>query len=71
LSNSEKPASASDTLPRNHAEHDAVTEAEHDWIISQILKTEKGQLWLTKRNDWRKRRRVVVVKGGKLVNVVF
>ena len=70
---SEKSVSASipsDQFPKEHVEHGAVTE-EQDWIISQILKTEKGQLWLTKKNDWQKRRRVVVVKGGKLVNVVF
>ncbi|GLB10105.1 leucyl-tRNA synthetase, mitochondrial [Aspergillus tubingensis] len=47
-----------------------VTE-EQDWIINRILETDEGQFWLRKKNDWEKRRRVIVVKGGKLVNVVF
>ncbi|KAL4976161.1 hypothetical protein BDW66DRAFT_166711 [Aspergillus desertorum] len=44
---------------------------EQDYIISRILETEEGRLWLRERNDWEKRRRVIVVKGGKLVNIVF
>lgn len=46
-------------------------EEEDNWIISQILDSEQGQLWLRTKNDWEKRRRVVVVGGGKVVNVVF
>ncbi|ODM20437.1 hypothetical protein SI65_03490 [Aspergillus cristatus] len=44
---------------------------EQDWVVSRILETDEGRVWLRERNDWEKRRRVVVVKGGKLVNVVF
>lgn len=44
---------------------------EQDWVVSRILETDEGRAWLRERNDWEKRRRVVVVKGGKLVNVVF
>ncbi|KAL5047858.1 hypothetical protein BDW71DRAFT_179252 [Aspergillus fruticulosus] len=44
---------------------------EQDYIISRILETEEGRLWLRERNDWERRRRVIVVKGGKLVNIVF
>jgi leucyl-tRNA synthetase len=46
-------------------------EEEQDWIISRVLETDEGKVWLREKNDWEKRRRVVVVKGGKLVNVVF
>ncbi|KAI5305925.1 hypothetical protein KEM56_002844 [Ascosphaera pollenicola] len=46
-------------------------EAEKEWVISQLLQTPEGKLWLTERNNWEKRKRVVVVKGGKVVNVVF
>ncbi|KAL1964243.1 hypothetical protein VTN77DRAFT_7201 [Rasamsonia byssochlamydoides] len=46
-------------------------EEEQNWIISRILETDEGRRWLREKNDWEKRRRVVVVKGGKLVNVVF
>lgn len=44
---------------------------EQDCIMTRILETEEGRLWLRERNDWEKRRRVIVVKGGKLVNIVF
>lgn len=47
------------------------TQEEQDWIISRVLETAEGKLWLRVKNDWEKRRRVIVVKGGKLVNVVF
>ncbi|KAI2395901.1 hypothetical protein LOZ67_006145 [Ophidiomyces ophidiicola] len=48
-----------------------VTKEEQLWILSHILKTEKGKIWLTQKNDWEKRKRIVVVGGGKVVNVVF
>jgi leucyl-tRNA synthetase len=44
---------------------------EQDYIITRILETDQGRLWLREKNDWEKRRRVIVVKGGKLVNIVF
>lgn len=44
---------------------------EQDYLITRIMETEEGRLWLRERNDWEKRRRVIVVKGGKLVNIVF
>lgn len=47
------------------------TQEEQDWIISRVLETAEGRLWLREKNNWEKRRRVIVVKGGKLVNVVF
>ncbi|KAL2837265.1 hypothetical protein BJX68DRAFT_249887 [Aspergillus pseudodeflectus] len=48
----------------------SVTE-QQDYIITRILETEQGRLWLREKNDWEKHRRVIVVKGGKLVNIVF
>lgn len=47
------------------------SQEEQDWIISRVLETAEGKTWLREKHDWEKRRRVVVVKGGKLVNVVF
>jgi leucyl-tRNA synthetase len=44
---------------------------QQDYIITRILETDQGRLWLREKNDWEKRRRVIVVKGGKLVNIVF
>ena len=58
------PRRQSPTTPDNAQE-------EQDWVVSRILETDEGRAWLRERNDWEKRRRVVVVKGGKLVNVVF
>lgn len=58
------------TTSSSSGKSEGVTE-EQDWIISRILETDAGQLWLRVRNDWEKRRRVIVVKGGKLMNVVF
>ncbi|RAH80267.1 leucyl-tRNA synthetase [Aspergillus japonicus CBS 114.51] len=52
-------------------EANANTTDEQDWIISRILETDEGRTWLREKNDWEKRRRVIVVKGGKVVNVVF
>lgn len=46
-------------------------EAEKEWVVSQILQTPEGKLWLTERNNWDRRKRVVVVRGGYVVNIVF
>lgn len=44
---------------------------EKTWIIDQILATDEGKLWLREKHDWEKRRRVIVVPGGRVVNIVF
>lgn len=44
---------------------------EEEGIVKRVLETEEGKVWLREKNDWEKRKRVVVVKGGRLVNVVF
>lgn len=60
-------------IPQQNASESFTTnkEDEDKWIISHILNTEQGRLWLQEKNDWEKRKRVVVVKGGRVVNVVF
>lgn len=40
-------------------------------IVTAVLKTKSGRTWLTEKHDWEKRKRVVVVGGGKVLNVVF
>lgn len=40
-------------------------------ILRAVLETEDGRIWLTEKNNWEKRKRVVVVGGGKVLNVVF
>ncbi|CAL5868890.1 uncharacterized protein PFLUO_LOCUS3117 [Penicillium psychrofluorescens] len=57
--------------PKTKAKNSPPSQEEQDWIVKQVLETEDGQLWLREKNDWEKRRRVIVVQGGKLVNVVF
>ncbi|KAK5088894.1 hypothetical protein LTR05_003116 [Lithohypha guttulata] len=47
------------------------SEEHEERVVGAILDTEQGKLWLKLRNDWEKRKRVVVVGGGKVVNVVF
>ncbi|KAJ5902457.1 Aminoacyl-tRNA synthetase class 1a anticodon-binding [Penicillium taxi] len=49
----------------------APTREEQEWVIGHVLGTAEGKMWLREKNDWNKRRRVIVVKGGRLVNVVF
>lgn len=46
-------------------------EDKQNWIVSHILETKEGQIWLRQKHDWDKRRRVVVANGGKVMNVVF
>jgi leucyl-tRNA synthetase len=57
-------------IPRLQSAASSPTD-EQDWIIDRILETDEGKTWLREKNDWEKRRRVVVVKGGRVVNVVF
>ncbi|KIX06412.1 leucine-tRNA ligase [Rhinocladiella mackenziei CBS 650.93] len=45
--------------------------AREEEILGAVLNTDEGRMWLTERNDWEKRKRVVVVGGGKVLNVVF
>ena len=40
-------------------------------VLSAVLEAADAKTWLREKNDWEKRKRVVVVGGGKLVNVVF
>ena len=48
-----------------------VPQEQVDRILEAILATEEGKLWLNERNSWADRKKVIVVKGGQLVNVVF
>ncbi|KIW88661.1 leucine-tRNA ligase [Cladophialophora bantiana CBS 173.52] len=55
--------------PEGKAGYDsAAREAE---IIRAVLETEEGRVWLTEKNSWEKRKRVIIVGGGKVLNVVF
>jgi leucyl-tRNA synthetase len=56
---------------KSHAQNDNDRKAIESLLITSILETEEGKYWLIQKNDWEKRKRVVVVGGGKLVNIVF
>ena len=42
-----------------------------NYLAERLLETPEGKFWLTEKHDWHKRKRVVVVGNGRLVNVVF
>lgn len=56
-------------VPRCPNEGDS--EKERAWVMGRILEAEAGRVWLRERNEWEKRKRVVVVPNGRVVNVVF
>lgn len=40
-------------------------------ILQVVLSTNEGRFWLMEKNVWAKRKRVIVVGNGKVLNVVF
>ena len=40
-------------------------------LLESILATKEGNHWLKEKNDWGSWKRVILVDGGKLVNIVF
>ncbi|KPI44432.1 Leucine--tRNA ligase, mitochondrial [Cyphellophora attinorum] len=40
-------------------------------VMDTVLKTEDGQHWLRHKNNWTGEQRVILVAGGKILNVVF
>lgn len=48
-----------------------VSQEHDDLVVATVLKTEEGKSWLIDRNDWTSRKRVIVVGGGKVLNIVF
>ena len=62
--NSREASSSATSKEKNGADEDSR-------IFSCILDTEQGRTWLQEKNNWEKRKRVVVVGGGRVVNVVF
>jgi leucyl-tRNA synthetase len=62
----EVPAASEEEVRRKKPSEERVDE-----VVQSILSTEEGQKWLVRRHNWDQRRRVVLVAGGKLLNVVF
>ncbi|EFR03486.1 leucyl-tRNA synthetase [Nannizzia gypsea CBS 118893] len=57
---------------KNNATAELISqEQEQEWILSHVLATKEGKIWLQEKNDWDKRKRVLVVGSGKVVNIVF
>jgi leucyl-tRNA synthetase len=40
-------------------------------LVDSASATKEGGYWFKEQNDWSKRKRVVVAKGGKMLNIVF
>lgn len=50
---------------------DGQYKTEQEYLAEKLLESEQGKYWLREKNDWEKRKRMIVVQGGKVVNVVF
>ncbi|EDN09674.1 leucyl-tRNA synthetase, mitochondrial precursor [Histoplasma mississippiense (nom. inval.)] len=59
------------SLPSGDSVSTKTSDDEQSWILFHLLETSEGKLWLKERHDWEKRKRVIVARGGKVVNVVF
>jgi leucyl-tRNA synthetase len=46
-------------------------EARDEFIAEKLLESDQGRYWLTEKNVWEKRKKMIVVQEGKLVNIVF
>ena len=46
-------------------------EALQEFLVQTAFATTEGAYWFTEKNDWAKRKRIVVAKGGKMLNIVF
>ena len=71
--NDETPESDEDEDADEVKEENKVKEEEDEKnrIVNAILSTPEGKIWLTQRNHWDQRKKVIIVKGGKVVNFVF
>ena len=45
--------------------------AREAYFADKLIQTQEGHYWLTHLKSWEKRKRVIVVRGGSLVNVVY
>ena len=45
--------------------------ARDDFVAEKLLESDQGRYWLTEKNNWEKRKKMIVVQEGKLVNFVF
>jgi leucyl-tRNA synthetase len=57
-------------VPRNEQDKESQASRETE-ILEAVLSTEEGRMWLNEKHEWERRRRVVVVGQGKVLNVVF
>ena len=46
-------------------------ESIEELLVGTASATQEGEYWFTEMNDWSKRKRIIVAKGGKMLNVVF
>ena len=41
------------------------------FLADKLLESDQGRYWLTEKNNWANRKKMIVVQEGKLVNIVF
>lgn len=59
-------------VPRSDATSETMQQIEREKFLSEkLLASDQGRYWLTEKNRWEERKKMVVIQEGKLVNVVF
>jgi leucyl-tRNA synthetase len=59
-------------VPRSDAASETMQQIERErFLAEKLLASDQGRYWLREKNRWEKRKRMIVVQEGKLVNVVF
>lgn len=49
----------------------AAKEAVESTLVKTAAETEEGKYWFTEKNHWDARKRIIVAKGGTMLNIVF
>jgi leucyl-tRNA synthetase len=59
-------------VPRSDATSETMQQIAREKFLSEkLLASDQGRYWLTEKNRWEERKKMVVIQEGKLVNVVF
>lgn len=45
--------------------------ARDEFLVERLLENDQGRYWLTEKNNWENRKKLIIIREGKLVNVVF
>jgi leucyl-tRNA synthetase len=59
-------------VPRSDATSETMQQTSREkFLAEKLLASDQGRYWLTEKNRWEERKKMVVIQEGKLVNVVF